>query len=130
MSLKTIKKIKRGAYIVNTARGGLIDPEALLWGIETGHIAGAGLDVLEKEEFIKHPEDLLLVSGRKKTTRDAMENAKVSLFNNILIDHPRVIVTPHNAFNSTEAVERIFAVTVENINAFANGRPQNIITNG
>ncbi len=126
---KTIKKIKRGAHIVNTARGGLIDPEALLLGLETGHIAGAGLDVLEKEEFIKHPEELLLADGKKTTGRDAMENTKVSLFNNILIDHPKVIVTPHNAFNSVEAVERIFAVTIDNINAFMNGRTQNVLIN-
>ena len=48
--------------------------------------------------------------------------------NNILIDHPNTIVTPHNAFNSTEAVTRIMDTTIENIKTYAKQQPQNDVT--
>lgn len=49
------------------------------------------------------------------------------LSNQYLIDHPRVLITPHNAFNTKEAIERILSVTTENVKAFAGGTPQNVI---
>lgn len=118
---KNIKKVKKGAYIVNTARGGLIESEALVWAIENGQIAGAGLDVLEEEDSLSHPEHLV--------QRDySSEQIKTALMSNILIDHPNVIITPHNAFNSMEALERIMDTTIENVKAFAAGKLQNDIT--
>lgn len=126
INTKNIKKIKKGAYIINTARGGLIDPEALVWGLESGHIAGAALDVLEKEEFIQHPDALFDRKKRKQSAKKSSDD-RVTLLNNILIDHPRVIITPHNAFNSTEAIERIFSATIDNIKAFAAGHPTNVV---
>lgn len=128
---KNIRLIKKGAYIINTARGALIDPEALVWALETDHIAGAGLDVLETEEFLQHPQTFFFSEAKDRHTgaNKALTSAatKVSLMNEILIDHPRTIVTPHNAFNSTEAVKRILDTTVENIRAFAAGKPQNVV---
>jgi D-lactate dehydrogenase len=118
---KNIKKIKKGAYIINTARGGLIESEALLWGLETGHIAGAGLDVLEEEEMLQHPEHVVL-----KHYSD--EEIKLGLISNMLIDHPDVIITPHNAFNSMEALQRIMDTTIANVKAFAAGKTQNDVT--
>lgn len=118
---KNIKRIKKGAYIINTARGALIDPEALVWGLETGQIAGAGLDVLEDEGFIQNPEKL--ISSECKT-----HSMKTSLMNNIIIDHPNTIITPHNAFNSIEALYRIIDTTVENIRSFYKGKTQNDVT--
>lgn len=118
---KNIKKLKKGAYIINTARGGIIESEALLWGLETGHIAGAGLDVLEEEEMLQHPEHVVL-----KHYSD--EEIKLGLISNMLIDHPNVIITPHNAFNSMEALARIMDTTIENVKAFASGQTQNDVT--
>jgi len=118
---KSIQKMKKGAYIINTARGGLIESEALLWGLETGHIAGAGLDVLEDEEMILNPEKLLWEEKHGEIIRH-------TLMNNVLIDHPKTIITPHNAFNSNESVIRIIDTTVENIEAFLGGNTKNNVT--
>lgn len=115
---KNIKQIKPGAYIINTARGALIDPEALVWGLQSGHLAGAGLDVLEDEQLIQEEDKLL-------TCPDCQ--IRTSLMNNILIDHPNTIITPHNAFNSAEALQRIVDVTVENIKGFIKGKVQNVV---
>ena len=106
---KNIKKIKKGAYLINTARGALIDPEALVWALENNQIAGAGLDVLEDENLIQNHEEVINCSQCQ---------IKTTLLNNIIIDHPNTIVTPHNGFNSTEALERIIDTTVENIKSF------------
>ncbi len=118
---QNITKLKKSAYIINTARGPLIETEALTWALETGHIAGAGLDVLEDENFVQNPEKLL-------TSDPKAEDIKISLMNNLLIDHPNVIITPHNAFNSMEALERIMDVTIENVKKFAAGETQNDVT--
>lgn len=118
---KVLKKMKKGAYIINTSRGGLIDAKALLWALDTGQIAGAGLDVLEDEGLVTNHEALLGERGDEGRMR-------LTLMNNMLIDHPNTIITPHNAFNSTEAVTRIMDTTVENIQAYANGTPQNDVT--
>ncbi len=118
INLKAIKQMKKGVYIVNTARGGLIDNEALLWGLENNIIAGAGLDVLEGENYIQNPEQLILKQINN-------EDIKISLLDNILIDHPKTIITPHNAFNSLEAILRIAKTSVDNINNFISNNTQN-----
>ena len=117
---KNIKKIKKGAYLINTARGGLIDPEALVWALQKNQIAGAGLDVLEDENFIQNEEKI--IGGCTDC------QLKTNLMNDIIIDHPNTIVTPHNAFNSTEALRRIVDTTVDNIKSFAKGEVKNDVT--
>jgi len=118
---KNIKKIKKGAFLINTARGGLVDPEALVMALETKQLAGAGLDVLEDEGFVENEETV--ITGALKE-----QQLRTNLMNNIIIDHPNTIVTPHNAFNSTEALQRIIDVTVENIKSFVGGKTINDIT--
>ena len=128
---KNIKKIKRGAYLINTARGELIESEALVWALQSGLLAGAGLDVLEEECNVQNDGTILFEQGHgknmKQTKRKNMlqQQMKTMLANEIIIDHPNTIVTPHNAFNSTEALQRIIDTTVENIKAFKNGKIQN-----
>lgn len=117
---KNIKKIKKGALLINTARGALVDPEALVWALQNNHLAGAGLDVLEDEQLMQDEDKMLSCTDCQIRT---------SLMNNMLIDHPNTIITPHNAFNSTEALQRIIDVTVENIKEFINGKPRNVIKN-
>lgn len=120
----TIGTMKRGAYIINTARGGLIETDALVWGLKEGIIAGAGLDVLEEEEDMDAADHLDLLFKEHSSA----EELRTVLENHYLIDHPRVIITPHIAFNTQEAVERILETTVENIKAFVVGTPQNIVS--
>jgi D-lactate dehydrogenase len=117
---KNITKIKKGAYLVNTARGALVDPEALVNALKSNQLAGVGLDVLEDEHLIQDEEQI--ICGKRSATQ-----LKTNLMNNILIDHPNVIVTPHNAFNSTEALQRIVDTTIENIKSFSKGKVQNTV---
>ncbi|MBU0596726.1 hydroxyacid dehydrogenase [Patescibacteria group bacterium] len=119
---KNIKKIKKGAYLINTARGGLIEAEALAKGLKSGQIAGAGLDVLEEEELLQNPKKILYT---EKKDRDGL--LKTNQMNKFIVDHPNTIITPHNAFNSTEALKRIIDITAENIIAYSKGRVQNIV---
>ena len=113
-------KMKKGVYLINTARGGLIDTEALLWALDAGIVAGAGLDVLEEEEAVREERELL--SGR-------FDGGKLQavLRNHVLAKHERVIITPHIAFNSREAVERIMGTTVENISTYLAAAPSNVV---
>jgi len=110
---KNIKLVKKGSYIINTARGALIDPEALLYALNSDILNGAALDVLEDENLIQNEEKLIQNNIKPPKLR-------TTLMNNMLIDHPKVIVTPHNAFNSTEALQRIIQTTIENIKGFLN----------
>lgn len=120
---KNIKLVKNGSYLINTARGALIDPEALVWALQSKQIAGAGLDVLEDEGFVQSEEAMV-----KAACKGSACQIKTNLMNNIIIDHPNTVVTPHNAFNSVEALKRIVDVTVDNIKSFAKGEIKNDVT--
>ncbi len=134
LNKKNIRKIKKGAYLINTARGELIESEALVWAIQNGVLAGAGLDVLEEECNVKNEGTILYEQGAGKNIKFAKEKGfteaqiNTMLMNEILIDLPNTIVTPHNAFNTTEAMQRIIDTTAENINGFAKGKIQNDVT--
>lgn len=105
-----IGNFKKGSYLINTARGAVVETEALIEALKNETLAGAGLDVLEEEQNLQDKE------------------SKVSIENQYLIAHPRVIVTPHLAFNTQEAVERILNTTIENIKGFGAGIPTNIVS--
>jgi D-lactate dehydrogenase len=100
---ESILKMKKGVYIINTARGELVDIEALLSGLNEGIIGGLGMDVLEGERNFKKGD-------------------KISI-----LDKPNVIITPHIAFYSKEAMIRIMQTTVENIQGFISGNLQNLV---
>lgn len=118
LNKKNLANVKPGAYIINTSRGGLVDGEALLDGIQKGRIAGAGLDVLEDEEIMRDPVNIFSGTCSECTIKN-------SLVNSMLIDHPRTIVTPHNAFNTTEAILRIIDTSLENLKAWSKGETKN-----
>ncbi|TXT56957.1 MAG: hypothetical protein BAJATHORv1_20555 [Candidatus Thorarchaeota archaeon] len=84
---KELRMMKETAYLINTARGGVVDEKALFKALEEGWIAGAGLDVYENEP----PEDWTLVK------------------------HPKVIATPHVSSSTKEAQERVGELTVQKI---------------
>jgi len=113
--------IKKGAYLINKARGGLIETQSLLRALSGGILAGVGLDVLEEECFVK--EEAQLLSKEFPKTCDL----KTVLQNHILLQQKNVIITPHNAFNSNEALIRILDTTVENIMGFIKKRAQNVV---
>jgi len=117
---RAIEKMKRGAILINTARGELVDTAALVWGLDTGHLSGAGLDVLEGEDAIREEAELL-------SERLPMEKARSVLQGYALLRRENVVLTPHIAFYSTEAQHRILDTTVGNIQSFLAGAPTNVV---
>lgn len=111
---ETLKYVKKGAIIVNTARGALIDTEALIEALNEGIISGAALDVVEAEELMYEDIDVILHRAEPKTW-------KILLANQYLIRHPNVILTPHIAYNTWEALQRILKDTLETIRRFQVG---------
>lgn len=93
-------KMKLTAYLINTARGGLVDEAALAEALNQGRIAGAGLDVLSTEP----PPD-----------------------NNPLLAAKNCIITPHIAWATKTARVRLLQITAENIRAWQSGKPQNVV---
>lgn len=118
---QNINLVKKGSYLINTARGGVIETAALVDALNKGILAGAGLDVLEEECFIKEESQLLSKEFPKKC------DITILLQNHVLMERDNVIITPHNAFNSKEALERILETTVENIKSFVKGKPTNLV---
>lgn len=113
--------MKKGSIIVNTARGALIDTKALLGALEAGVLSGAGLDVLEEECAVKEESELMGKDFPKKCDLGTIVR------NHMLIARNDVVITPHIAFNSREAVERILETTVANIAGFAADAPVNVV---
>jgi D-lactate dehydrogenase len=120
---ENISLMKKGVYIINTARGELIDTDALVWGLEEKIIAGAGLDVLEGERELKEEFEILADYSKAEGIKDY----KILLEDHVLIDMPNVIVTPHIAFYSKEAEKSIIETTAENIKGFISGNLQNLV---
>jgi glycerate dehydrogenase len=97
---ENLARMKPSALLLNTARGALVDESDLAWALAEGIIAGAALDVLAVEP---PPPDHPLLSA------------------------PRCIVTPHQAWTTLAARQRLLAVTVENVRGFLTGTPQNLV---
>jgi len=121
INMENIKLIKKDAYLINTARGGIIDTKALIYALDKGILAGAGLDVLEGECDIKEEKQLL----SKKFVKGC--DWRTLLENHLLLKNKGVLITPHNAFNSKEALLRIIDTTLENIKGFIKKRPINLV---
>lgn len=110
------------AFLINTARGTLIETQGLVKALEAGRLAGVGLDVLEEECVIREERELLSKVFQKQC------DLKVAYADHLLLEHPKVIITPHNAFNSQEALQRILSTTIDNITAFSASQPIHIVT--
>jgi glycerate dehydrogenase len=95
---KQLSQMKPSAFLINTARGGLIDSEALIAALENRVIAGAAIDVLDSEPP-SHDEPLLTVS------------------------YPNLLITPHNAWGARESRQRLILQMAENIERFISGNP-------
>ncbi len=115
LNSQNMKLIKKGAVLINTARGGLIETKAMVREFQKGRLAALGLDVLEEEENVQ--DHLALLSPKFSRTQ-----LKTTIENYVLMTSPNVVMTPHNAFNSKEALIRILDTTVENIKDFVAGK--------
>lgn len=103
INMDALKKMKKTAYLINVARGPVVNTEDLYTALEEGLIAGAGLDVLEKEP-IEQDNPL----GK-------------------IMDSKKLIITPHMAWASTEARTRLVEEVAKNIEAFQAGEDRNIV---
>lgn len=119
---EAFKKMKDGVVIVNTARGELIDTEALYRALAGGKVGGAGLDVLEYETAVIH-DDMYLRSAKSQGADSLLR----SLINHRLLQLRNVVITPHVAFNSIDAVHRILKTTNDNIDSFLAGKTINSV---
>ncbi len=117
-----IFSFKKGSYLINTARGPVIETEAIILGLEKGILEGVGLDVLEEEKELAEETEILTKIYKKDV------DLKTIVLNHVLVSHPKVIITPHNAFNTKEALERITKTTIKNIKAFQSNTPINLLT--
>lgn len=104
-----IALMKEETVIINTARGELIDTEALYNALLDKRIKGAALDVLEFEDTI---------SNKRPGENLNLKNLRTSLINSKLLNLDNVIVTPHIAYDTKEAVQRIMEMTLDNLNKF------------
>ena len=105
----TLSRAKRGALLVNTSRGGLVDTEAAIEALKSGQLGGLALDVYEQEA------DLFF--------RDLSSTIIADDVFQRLLSFPNVIVTGHQAFFTQEAITTICETTINSVTQFANGQP-------
>ncbi len=120
LNKNTMKHIKKGAILINTSRGGIIETDSLIQLLDKKILSGAGLDVLEGEELIKEEKELL--HDKTKT-----EKLAELVRDHIVITYENVVYTPHIAFYSKEALERILDTTIQNILSFIGKKPINTV---
>jgi glycerate dehydrogenase len=103
IGIEELRKMKRNALLINTARGGLVDEAALAQALDENLIAGAGFDVLSVEPPVN---------------------------GNPLLElrRPNFILTPHVAWASAEAMQTLADQLIDNIEAWVAGKPQNLVT--
>jgi len=117
---ENIKQIKRGAILINTSRGAVVETEALINALNEGIISGAGLDVFEGEDVVSE-DTAILAQGMPG------EKMREVLLSYALLHRDNVVITPHIAFYSQEALERIMTTTQENICSFLGGKAINVV---
>lgn len=112
---EAISQMKDGVYIINCARGELIDNDALIKGLDSGKIAGAGLDVLDNENS---------VFGKVWSSPENIPNEKIKN----LAERLNVIITPHSAFYTETAIHNMITTSFDSNKALIQGlKPDNIV---
>lgn len=118
---ENIRNVKKGCFLINTARGKVVETAALVIGINEKILAGVGLDVLEEECKVGEEIQLLHEDFQKSC------DLKTLVLEHALLKMDNVIITPHNAFNTDEALMRILETSIDNIVAFLSGVPKNVV---
>lgn len=122
LNSNNIPLIKKGALLINTARGAVVETSALFQALLQKQLNGAALDVLEEEGELKEEIELL--------ARDAVpeQDYKILLEEQVLTSLPNFIITPHMAFYTKEAEESIRKTTLLNIQGFLSGNLENAVS--
>ena len=107
--------------MINTGRGELIDTAALFNALVSNKIAGAGLDVLENEQTMTDFDYMIGLNRLDKLTLEQ------TVINSKMFQLDNVILTPHIAYNTKEAIKRILNTTMSNIEAFMQNKIQNSV---
>ena len=102
---ESLSQMKKGAMLINTSRGGLVDTEAVIESLKKGHLGYYGADVYEGEH------DLFFADHSKDLQKDHLLSNLMAL--------PNVIITPHQAFLTTEALQQIAAQTIKNLDEWS-----------
>jgi D-lactate dehydrogenase len=119
MDTEAFSKVKKGAILINTSRGEIVDTPALVAALRDGTLWGAGVDVLEAERELAD-KAAALAEGKQSLYRTLVAD-------NALIDMSNVIVTPHMAYNTEGARLEIMRVTAEAIGNWATGKEQKFL---
>lgn len=138
LNRETLAMCRKGVYIVNTARGSLIDTHALREALDSGQVDGAGLDVLQDERVMRRPVSDIIAADIVQHLRsdalaydardaDRVRQLEELMLGDAVLSRSNVVFTPHVAFNSVEAVARVQETTIESIMAFTKGQPVNIV---
>lgn len=114
------ERMKNSVVFINTARGEVTETDALLAALQSGKVAAAGLDVLADEHLLRN-------AAPHEGTLSPTEKKHLEL-NRLLLEHPAVVATPHSAFNTDEALQRINQTTLESLIAISESRPVNLVT--
>ena len=133
LNRETLAQCRRGVLIINTARGALIDSQALRDALDSGQVGGAGLDVLQDERILRNTVSQIIAGDIVRHLRsdaqaydardaDRVRELQELLLSDALLARLNVVFTPHVAFNSVETFEMLQTVTAETILAFAEGR--------
>jgi D-lactate dehydrogenase len=121
LSYEQFDAMKDGVVLINTARGNVVDVKALLHALSEGKVAAAGLDVLPEEPTIREEAELLRSFFTRKHELETL------LADHILLHMKNVIITPHSAFNTKEAVQRILNTTLQNLEGFLDNSIKNSV---
>ncbi|HUD07726.1 MAG TPA: 2,3-bisphosphoglycerate-dependent phosphoglycerate mutase [Candidatus Saccharimonadales bacterium] len=111
MNRERLEKMKPDAILINTARGELVDTEALTELLDQGRIGGACIDVIEGESMMIYHEEMVLLRSDTLPEETLRHSVQISALEKM----PNVIISPHNAFNTVEAIKRINDMTAKNI---------------
>ncbi len=115
INASALSKMKDGVFIVNTARGDLIDTLALYNAVKSGKVAGAALDALEYE-------DIIIKNNVEVADEKDKEFVLYSLVNQKILQLENVVITPHIGFNSIEAIHRILDSSMKSVMDFSEGK--------
>lgn len=139
LNRESLAKCKRGVLIVNTARGSLLDTHALREALDSGQVGGAGLDVLQDERVMRASASSIISADIVQHLRsdavaseehdaDRIRELQELVLSDSLLSRSNVVFTPHVAFNSQEATQRMRSATLANIAGFTSGKPINLVT--